>query len=309
MILNRAAAVLATPLAALAVASAPACDDDHDHDEHSHGQEVTLTFAAKVGTEAFSCGATYANVGAAASTVKPNDFRFYVHDFRLVATDGTEWPVSLEQDGLWQSANVALLDFEDKTGTCANGTVPTNVTVRGTFDTGHETVAWSGVKFRVGVPFVLNHGDASTAASPLNLSGLFWSWQGGYKFMRLDMAVEGAMGGENPHGDGAGALLHLGSTDCTLDATTQSVSACGAPNRPEITLVKNATFDPATEKIVLDYAALVDGVDLSMDMGGAPGCMSGKDDPECGPIFTHLGLDLATGLPSATAVQTAFHLE
>ena len=96
-----------------------------------------------------------------------------MHDVRLVDADGGEWPVTLDDDDLWQTDAVALLDFEDKTGTCANGTTPTNTVVKGTYDTGHDTVDFTGLRFKVGVPFALNHGDAATAPSPLNLSGLF----------------------------------------------------------------------------------------------------------------------------------------
>ena len=87
---------------------------------------VTLTFAAKVGSETFSCGSTYTGLGADDSTVHPVDFRFYVHDVRLIDDSGAEVPVALTQDGLWQYEGVALLDFEDRSGTCANGTVPLN---------------------------------------------------------------------------------------------------------------------------------------------------------------------------------------
>lgn len=284
--------------------------DDHSHDEpHTHGKPIELRFAAQVGAEAFGCDKTFADVGGA--TLEPLDFRFYVHDVRLVDATGQEWTVTLDQDGLWQSANVALLDFEDKSGTCENGTAPTNTSVKGTYDTGHDEVDFTGLKFRIGVPFSLNHGDASAAASPLNLSGMFWSWQGGYKFMRLDMRVAGSSSEPGPHGEGAGINIHLGSTGCALEAGTQSVSACSAPNRPEVTL---ADLDAATDTIVLDYAALVAGIDLAQDpypdpaLGDAsPGCMSSKDDPECEAIFTHLGLDVQSGQPAGS--QSVFRAE
>lgn len=51
-------------------------------------------------------------------------------------------------------------------------------------------------------------------------------------------------------------------------------------------------FDPAKSKIVVDYAAVVAGSDLSKNAGGAPGCMSGPMDPECDPIFQRLGLSV-----------------
>ncbi len=292
------------PVSTLALLAFAGCDDDHDHDQdHDHTTALTLRFAAQVGDAPFSCTGMFSGVGAGAGVmVEPLDFRFYVHDVRLITADGEEVPVELDQDGLWQSGDLALLDFEDKTGTCANGTAPTNVVVKGTYDAEHADI--SGVSFKVGVPFAMNHGDAAVSPSPLNLSGLFWSWQGGYKFMRIDMKVHGSMVDGGGHGEAGGLNLHLGSTGCELDASTQSVASCSASNRPSITL---DGFDVDNDTIVIDYGAIVADVDLSMDMGGAPGCMSGKDDPECEAIFEALGLSLESG--SAQAGQTAFRLK
>ena len=67
------------------------------------------------------------------------------------------------------------------------------------------------------------------------------------------------------------------------------LSGCDRPNVAEIVLT---AFDPAKSKIVVDYAAVVAGSDLSKNAGGAPGCMSGPTDPECEPIFERLGLSV-----------------
>lgn len=144
-----------------------ACDHDHA-DDHDHAQHVAVRFAAVVGAEPFACSKTF-DVGGV--EVAPLDFRLYVHDLQLVDAAG-ELAVTLEADGLWQNDAVALLDFEDKSGTCTNGTTEVNDTVHGDADTGHEAVDFVGIEFSVGVPFALNHGDVATAASPLNLSGL-----------------------------------------------------------------------------------------------------------------------------------------
>ena len=246
-------------------------------------QPVEVAFAARVGGEDFACGADFAGVGTGDAATTFLDFRLYVHDVRLVAGDA-EVPVELDQDGVWQTEDVALLDFEDKTGACANGTSDTNTIVRGTVPPG----SYSGVRFKVGVPFALNHADAATAPSPLNLSALFWNWQGGHKFVRIDARAEGAATPFN---------FHLGSTGCDGDPATGGVTACSSPNVVEVSL---DGFDASANTIVLDYLPLVAGLDLSADEGGAPGCMSGAQDPECGPMFEALGLDLATGSPSGS---------
>lgn len=239
---------------------------------------VEIAFDARVGAAPFDCATKFADLGTGKSEVEISDFRLYVHNVELIREDGSKVTVELEQDGLWQSATLALLDFENKTGACANGTVETNAKIRGKAPAGPFT----GVSFVVGVPFEQNHADAATAPSPLNLTALFWSWNEGYKFIRIDAKATGAV---------MPFLMHLGSTACTADAMGH-VTGCDRPNRPTIEL---KGFDPLAGKVVIDYAALVSDVDLSMNAGGAPGCMAGADDPECASTMGKLGIHIADG--------------
>lgn len=240
----------------------------------SSGVPVEVQFEAQVDGVPFACTSSFAGLGSTGVGASLLDFRLYVHDLEVLGAG----PVALEQDGTWQHQSVALLDFEDKTGTCSNGTAETNTTLRGTA----PGVGTGGIKFKLGVPFELNHQNKNDAPSPLNLTALFWDWQGGYKFARIDAMIDGA-GPRN---------FHLGSTGCDGDPATGGVTTCARPNVVEVTL---ATFDPAVDVVVVDYGALVAGVDLSADQGGAPGCMSGLADPECASIFDGLGIDIATG--------------
>ncbi|MDC0740021.1 MbnP family copper-binding protein [Polyangium mundeleinium] len=239
--------------------------------------DVELAFEGRVGDEVFDCGKTY-TAGSASTEVRITDFRLYVHDVRLLRKDGSEFPVELTQDGLWQHENLALLDFENKAGACANGTSETNTTIKGRVQAG----SYQGITFKVGVPFELNHGDAAAAPSPLNLSALFWNWNGGYKFLRVDAA---------PTAGGGAFNVHIGSTGCTEDASG-AVTACDRSNRPEVRLTD---FDPLAGKFVVDYAALVAENDLSQNAGGAPGCMAGFDDPECLAVMGRLGIHVDDG--------------
>lgn len=267
----------------------------------SAGGETTIRFAASVGTEPFSCAKTF-DVGAPKTTIEPLDFRLYVHDVRLVRADKSEVALDLVQDGKWQYQNLALLDFEDKSGTCANGTVDVNTKIVAKAVQG----PFVGIKLRVGVPFALNHGDTATAASPLNLSGLFWTWNSGYKFARIDVrpktmigADAGADGGDAGSSHGAGAFnLHLGSTGCVGEATDSGVKSCAKPNVGEVFL---DGFDPTAKTVVLDLASLLETTNVGSDGGGAPGCMSGPTDPECITVMPRFGIDLATGAPDAAA--------
>jgi uncharacterized repeat protein (TIGR04052 family) len=255
---------------------------------------VTINFVGAVGDEAFVCGRSYAGLGRTGSTVTPSDFRFYVSEIHLLTPGGQAVPVRLEQDGIWQYENVALLDFEDRTGPCLTGTPETRGVVVGRVPKGQ----YRGLRFTLGVPFALNHADATIAPSPLNLTSLFWSWQSGYKFVRIDLATVGRpqtiVPGMVPRfGDLEGSqvlgfAIHLGSTMCAAEGATRPPSGCRNPNRPTITL---PDFDPDRDVVVADLKRLLDGVDVDTNQPGSPaGCMSTPTDADCNPLMRNFGL-------------------
>jgi uncharacterized repeat protein (TIGR04052 family) len=245
-----------------------------------------LRFEARVGVAAFSCARPSGPVGLRATTVEPLDFRLYVHELRLLRADGSEVPFSLYQDGKWQLDTVALLDFEDRTGTCSNGTPEVNTEILGSAPEG----AYVGVAFKIGVPFALNHGDAATARPPLNLTGLFWNWNAGYKFARIDVR---------------GFHIHIGSTGCEEDASDRSrIVAC---QRENVGAVRLTGFDPRSRPILVDYGALVAGSELGR-RGGSGGCMAEPTDPNCPPLLSRLGINPDTGEPDASK-QALFRVE
>jgi uncharacterized repeat protein (TIGR04052 family) len=313
------AAALALALALALAATAAGCeDDDHDHvhkttddtgadsampesdgavDAAQDGGMVmdagpdplqSISFAGVVGTTPFSCTQSYAGIGTSNASITPVDFRLYVSDVVLTADDGKKVPFDLEPDGIFQSSKVALLDFEDRTGGCNNGTEALHTKLVGRAPAGKYT----GITFTIGVPEALNHQNAATAEAPLNLSGLFWNWQGGYKFLRLDGKVPST---------NSGFVMHLGSTGCTAGATPDSY-VCTKRNAATVTL----TADPFAATFLADWKALLAGVAIDADQGGMPGCMSGDTDPECTPMLGALGIDVTTG--NSTKPQTFFRV-
>jgi hypothetical protein len=84
-------------------------------------------------------------------------------------------------------------------------------------------------------------------------------------------------------------MAHVGSTGCKGDPIIGEIVSCASPNRVAVNL---PGFDPATQQVVLDVQALVAGIDLNHDGGGATGCMSNATDPECGAIFENLGINI-----------------
>ena len=266
-------------LAALPVLLVACGGDDEPSDTTPTPQPmaVTLGFSAVVGDGAVACGVDY-EVGA--STAQLADARFFVSNVEL-RVDG-EWQGVLLDETDWQHSGVALLDFEDGSAACADsGTSDLNDVLTGELAVGG---AIDAVRFDVGIPFELNHLDSATAPSPLNTPGMFWAWQGGYKFVRVDWAVSGADRWN----------VHLGSTGCVSDAPTKAPeNECGSPNRATIELA----VDPTSNDVVVDLAELVAGADIASNVvDSPPGCMSSPTEGEdCADVFANLGLDFATG--------------
>ncbi|HNF25639.1 MAG TPA: hypothetical protein PKV80_14305, partial [Leptospiraceae bacterium] len=84
------------------------------------GTPVTsITFRADAGsTKSVGCGSSFAT--SSSSAVQIQDLRMYVSNVNLVKADGSKTPFTFTSDGKWQSTKLALLDFEDATGDCAN---------------------------------------------------------------------------------------------------------------------------------------------------------------------------------------------
>ena len=252
-----------------------ACEDDPV--DPPDPLDVAINFAAQVNGATFACGTSYDNVGTSATTITPVDFRFYVHDVRLIDDSGAEVPLELTQDGQWQLDDLALLDFEDGSSSCVNGTPGTNTSVRGQVPAG----TYNGIRFRLGVPFDMNHQDQTVASPPLDLSGMFWVWNAGYKFARIDHTSEARPDGWN---------VHLGSTGCTPTGDpTAPATSCANEHRPALDF---AAFDFSTNTVVADYGRLLAGSDVTVNTAEtASGCQAFPGDPECPPVMNRFGLD------------------
>lgn len=209
-------------------------------------QAVTINFAGEIAGKPFSCTEVFDGLGAKATAVTGIDYRLFVSNAALLRADGSAQPIALDQDGKWQLDGLALLDFEDGTGGCATGTAEVNTTLRGTVPEGD----YVGLAFDLAVPFEQNHNDPTLAASPLNTTAMFWNWQGGYRFVRIDMVpVEKAADGPK------GWFLHLGSTQCPGASKTERPTAeCKAPNHLPVSF---AVFNLADNVVVIDPAAVV----------------------------------------------------
>ena len=268
-----------------------ACGDDNEP------QAVTIDFDARVGDEIAQCGRNYANLGLNDDDAELKDLRWYVSNVRLTNEDGEEIPVVLDESSPWQDDQVVLLDFENKTGGCSDdGTTETNAQVIGTIEPG----TYKGLQFDIAVPFDRNHKDVAGADAPLNVVAMYWVWQTGHKFAKIDLDVDG----------GSRWNFHLGSTMCESGSGAEApVAECGRPNRPAISL---ANFEPGVSNVVLDLAPLFADSDLmSNETDTPPGCQTfPKDANECTTLFPNIGLDFDTGVTCADCPgQSIFRVE
>ena len=240
-------------------------------------QEVEIPFEIRFGESPLTCASSIEGVTL-------TDLRFYVHDIRLVTADREERDLTPVDDPLWQSAEVALLDFESGEGRCTNGTEQVNNVVRGLIPPGD----YVALKFRIGVPEHLNHADPLRADAPLNYSFMHWHWLTGYKFLRAGVA-----------GEDDGFWIHLGSSHC--ERTSAGTTVCHAQNRPSVTL---SPYVPGRDVVKLDLRELVSGIDL---YDGTPSdCSSGPAETECQMPFAALGIDFHTG--DTVATPTVFRV-
>ncbi len=200
-----------------------------------------------------------------------SDLRFFVSSLRAIRDDGVAVDLVLQPDDQWQQASLALLDFEDATGACDNGTPATNTVLLGTLPSAN----YRGLEFTIGVPFESNHGDPLLAAAPLDDTAMHWHWRAGYKFMRAGIRTAND-----------GFWIHLGSTGC--EGTVQNITGCRFPNRAKVLLPE---FVPGDDSVVVDLAALLRQTDL-LDKD-ATDCSSGPAEQSCEAPFSALGLDFA----------------
>jgi uncharacterized repeat protein (TIGR04052 family) len=257
---------------------------DAPPDADTSPRAVTLQFTPTVGTAAFACGQTYASMGAEVTTISPRDFRLYVHDVKLVREDGERVALALDQDGVWQHQNVAMLDFEDFTGACQDGTPETRATITGMI----PNAAYRGVEFTIGIPDALNHAELTTLPAPLNLTGLWWGWRSGHIFLAIVTHAEitTPAPATNDH------YFHLGSLGCAGDPAMGQPANCAKPNRP---LIQLAGFDPLTQPIIADFAAVLPMSRLATEVG----CHSFTQEP-CAWPFDLVGLNWFTGTQTPT---------
>lgn len=249
---------------------------------------IEIKFHLVAGGQEVRCGGAAVPLGSTAIPSRLKDARFYIHNVALTTVDGMRTLVQLDANE-WQFAGVSLLDFEDASAGC-DGDKGINRVIVGKIPAGR----YNGLSFSLGVPVEaivgnkvvqLNHSNVTAMPPPLDLLAMDWSWQGGRKFVKLEVRPQGGV--KRVDDTIKVWSFHLGSTACSGNPANGQIVSCENPNRVRIDL---PGYDPLHSEVAIDIAMLLEQVDLSKDDGGAAGCMGAKDDPECLRIFPALGL-------------------
>lgn len=128
--------------------------------------------------------------------------------------------------------------------------------------------------FTIGIPFAENHLNPLTQESPLNNSSMFWVWQTGHKFLRLEMSSEESFW-----------LYHLGSTGCSApSALRPPQSECRQPNQVRIELDISEKSTPNVLTLEFDLLALLHNVALN----DSTQCQSEKSKVACQQLLKNI---------------------
>lgn len=236
-------------------------------------REWTIPFSITAGATPVDCAGSYTTADGVAWTL--SDLRLFVHDVRLVAADGSEVPAPFVVASPWQNEHAALLDFAGGTAHCEGASPVTNTSIR---VLGPAEGTFTGLRFRVGVPFAANHADPATATEPLQQMSMHWGWRAGYRFVRFDL-----QSGEQQ------AEVHFGSTNCIGETT--AITSCGRPNVAEVAV----QGDPSTTTVAIDLNQFLNAATIE-----AAHCMA-ANVPGCAASLSALGLNPETGASAQAA--------
>ena len=239
-------------------------------------QQLEIPFVAVFDGDPATCGPV-------TSHAVLSDLRFYVSSPIVMDQEGRSAEARFIPDGLWQQAELALLDLENGVDSCENGTAELNTKLKVRVPQGE----YRGLQFTVGVPFDRNHGDPLQAAAPLGDAAMHWHWRSGYKFLRAGVTTQDD-----------GVWIHVGSTACK--GTVRNITGCDRPNRVTVRL---PDFEPGIDTVVVELTELFAGTSLAD--GVRSDCSSGPAETSCEAPFRALGIDFNTG--TDTGGQTVFH--
>ena len=220
------------------------------------------------------CQSTF-NAGQENKTWFVEQFQFFISNIEYGSEEAGWQKIDLTQTP-FQTSDTVLLGVNCKAGkqhsTAEN---KGNWTIKLESSTDVIIEDSNNIRFTLGVPFEVNHLNPISQKSPLNLPSMFWVWQTGHKFMRLELAANNEQW-----------LFHLGSTGCKSASVMRAPETkCLYPNQFyfELSVAKNSV-----DQLLLnvDLAELLNNVELT----SSSSCQSEQGKKSCQQLFINLAL-------------------
>lgn len=212
-------------------------------------------------------------------------FQFFISDIQF-GSENSGWHNIKLLETPYQTGNTVLLGENCReTSQEIDSDNAKNWTVE--FEANESITQPSAIRFTLGLPFTVNHLNPISQKSPLNLPSMFWVWQTGHKFMRLELASNSQQW-----------LFHLGSTGCSSSSVLRSpTQACRYPNKVTVEL---PIFKQQNNNLLL-------GVDLSellsqISLIPTSNCQSEQDNENCLQLFRNLLITTDNSVQKASAI-------
>lgn len=218
-------------------------------------QTASIEFSPRVQQQQLHCNEMLLNE----TTWQLEQLWFYASDFQWQGEAGWQ-PLALV-DNLWQQQQVALIGRHCDDNKMQNWQV---VFAQELIESAKS------LKFKIAVPFSLNHQNPLQAEGIFDNANMFWTWQQGYKSFRFDIKS-----------DEQGWAYHLGAVGCHSPSVVRAPQQqCRQPNHLEVTITD---FKPA-EVITIDIMKIVKDINLSH----ATRCLSMPTQRSCYRLMSNM---------------------
>jgi len=232
-------------------------------DKFSSDNIQGIIFQPAINNEALNCNSIFAHSN---KKWQYTQLQFFISAVELKNNKGVWQKMSLRKSA-FQTNNSVLLGEQ-----CNLSNEQNKANWQLTFDKKIELKNISHIRFDLGLPFAVNHLNPLTQESPLNIPSMFWAWQIGHKFLRLEMAA-----------NNDNWLFHLGSTGCKSASPLRSPKEeCRYPNRYTYEL----PISKKNNKITLDLSILLHGLIITEQTS----CQSSPNKSSCQTLFSNLNI-------------------
>lgn len=186
-------------------------------------------------------------------------FWFYLSDLQVM--NDKQWTVISLPNNNWQQNNIALIGMHCRDNKQANVALQ--------LPAFNDDV--KSLKFTIGLPVNINHQNPLTATGIFNNANMFWTWQQGYKGLRLDL--------NNESGDNW--AYHIGAVGCQSSSSLRApTTPCRQTNQVDIVIDNIKDNIP----IIIDLSRVVAGVDIGLHSR----CLSLPTQASCQKLMTNM---------------------